>query len=155
MEVITEFHNKKLIKKYNNFYLRFIGGAYEEIPCDIKLSEDEYLSIRNSEEMIDSIFRDKKKEIPWNMDFFIDEGLKDYLSNEGGILLGDLQSYLSRLQMQEDIRFEMYETAMYETYPVASAIKVNGYSAEQISKSEGINACSAYLRLLEMREGGC
>lgn len=35
----------KLIKKYELYYIRFIGGQHEEYPCDLRISNEEALSI--------------------------------------------------------------------------------------------------------------
>ena len=39
MEVIVKNSGLKLIKKYEKYYIRFIGGQYAEYPCDLLITD--------------------------------------------------------------------------------------------------------------------
>lgn len=41
MDLIFQGNKYNMIKKYSQYYIRFLGGQMMPIPCDIKISEDE------------------------------------------------------------------------------------------------------------------
>lgn len=38
MELVLAYNNRTLIRKYDKYYIRFIGGQYVELPCDILIT---------------------------------------------------------------------------------------------------------------------
>ena len=61
MKEILRHLNKKLISKYDKYYIRFIGGQYAEIPCDIKITNSEADNIIDNPEYILDVFNDYRK----------------------------------------------------------------------------------------------
>lgn len=41
MEILVNLEGKMLIKKYDHYYIRFIGGAHEELSCDLLVSDED------------------------------------------------------------------------------------------------------------------
>ncbi len=152
METILEYKGIKLIKKYDKLYLRFIGGQREEIPCDLIISNQEAMGIISNNELIKEIRNKYKKSIPWTQAYFMDSYFYDYLKNECNMSEGRISSEIEILDYHKDIKIELYETLMYEEFPQSGAIKVCGYSAEEIYKTTHINIYESYKYLIYLRE---
>lgn len=45
MKIIVNDSGIKLIKKYERYYLRFMGGQHEEYPCDLLITNREAASV--------------------------------------------------------------------------------------------------------------
>ena len=64
--------------------------------------------------------------------------------------------FISRFAKQsipfEDIKMEFYETIMYESFPVNSPIKVEGYTAQQLNETTHLTVMGAYNYLIYLRE---
>lgn len=79
MEIIVNDSGIKLIKKYERYYLRFMGGQHEEYPCDLLITNREAASVITDNAVMKTV-RDKyKKEIPWTLSYFVEEAIKDYM----------------------------------------------------------------------------
>ena len=62
MELVLEYKGLSLIKKYDKYYIRFIGGQREEYPCDLAISNKEAMSVISSNEAIKNV-RDLRQEV--------------------------------------------------------------------------------------------
>ena len=71
MKEILKYFGLRLISKYEDFYIRFIGGQYTELPCDIKITKVEAEKIIDNPACIKDIFNKYRKIIPWNFYFFL------------------------------------------------------------------------------------
>ena len=56
------------------------------------------------------------------------------------------------MNRHEDIKFELYETIVYNKFPVAGAIQVHGYTAEKLNKSTHLSILGSYNYLIYLRE---
>ena len=79
MQEILNYSNKQLIRKYDKYYIRFIGGQYEEPICDINITDAEADSIIDNPELIVDVFNEYRKHIIWTTNTFIHMGLRDCL----------------------------------------------------------------------------
>ena len=152
MQEILDYANKKLIKKYDRYYIRFIGGQYVELPCDILIEEAEAKNITENPILIEHIFAEYKKKIKWTMNDFIKTGLKEYIIFTCEYSEEDTVSLINRLDKYEDIKYEMYEHGMSGKFPIYGAVKVMNKTAEMLCDEKQISSCEAYIMLLEMRE---
>ena len=60
MEEVIVYKGLKLIRKYEQYYIRFIGGQYEEYPCDLRITNKEALEIISDKEKIKAVRDDYK-----------------------------------------------------------------------------------------------
>ena len=152
MEIILKENRLYLIKKYGQYYIRFIGGMMDEMPCDCKLSEEEAeLIIQNSGE-ISNILDEYEKRLPWTPDYFIHSAIEDYMRHEVNMSDARIEKNIDKLNRHEDIEMELYETIMYEAFPVQGAVKVQGYSAEELKNKTRLTTLGAYNYLIYLRE---
>lgn len=150
MKEILKCNSKSLIRKYDKYYIRFIGGQYVELPCDIMITEEEGKKIIENPEEIDNVFKSHKKTSVWTMDNFINNGLKDFMLYEGNYTNEEVEKIIKLLNEHENIKYEMYESGMTNTFPVSGAVKIENYTAELIVKEKHISICEAYVALLKM-----
>ncbi len=150
MHKILELNGKSIISKYNNYYIRFIGGQHTELPCDIQITVEEKDIIVKKPEEMRNIFNSYKEKLTWTMENFIIKGLKDAMFYEGIYTNDEIEEYLGLLSEHENIKYEMYESVMIENFPLASAIEVKGYTAEEIAKTKKCSICDAYIELLKI-----
>lgn len=151
MKEILNHLNKKLIIKYDKYYIRFIGGQYAEIPCDIKITNEEANSIIDDPAYILEVFNDYRKKIPWSVNVFVKSGLKDYLS-ENNFSDSEIEQIIIRLNKFENIKFEMYESIITEEFPVSSLVRVFGKTARDIYEEKQLSIGQSYLELLKLAE---
>lgn len=151
METITNYNNRSLIRKYNRYYIRFIGGQYVELPCDILITTEEAENIIGNQKAMDEIFKLYKNNIAWTMDNFIQKGLKDFMIYDGNYTNEEADKLIAVLNEHENIKYEMYECGMTGEYPTNSAVKVGNVTAETIANEKHLSACKAYIALLNLK----
>lgn len=150
MRELVAYNNLTLINKYDEYYIRFIGGQYTVLPCDVIIKRYEAEAIIKNPAEITNIMNFYRRNIPWTMDEFIKRGLLDFIShNTEQMKIDDIYFALTKF---EDIKYEVYEYAMTEEFPENGAIKVHGYSAEMLCKEKELSSLNAYLCLVKFRE---
>ena len=149
MKEIVNYANKRLIIKYDNYYIRFIGGQYAELPCDIKITKQEAESIIDNHSLIDDVINDYRKKMIWSVSTFIQMGLEDFLERENHSK-NDIEQIISSLNEFEEIKYEMYESIMNEEFPKCSLVQVNGKTAKDLSEENSVSIGESYLLLLEL-----
>ncbi len=152
MEKILEYKGLTLIKKYEHYYIRFIGGQREEFPCDLAITNKEAMSIISSNELIKTIRDEYKKKVEWTSRYFVNSLLNDYMFYESNMSEKRIKANIDKLNRHEDIKFELYETIVYNKFPVAGAIQVHGYTAEKLNKSTHLSILGSYNYLIYLRE---
>ena len=151
MREILKYSHKKLIKKYNDYYIRFMGGQYSSLPCDIKVTLKEANEIINNPQAIVEIFNVYRGKVQWTINSFIESGLVDYLSNEE-YPSEEIKDIIRRLDKCEEIKFEMYESIMIGEFPVSGLVQICGKTAKDITKENDLDIGKSYLLLLELKE---
>ena len=151
MKEILNHLNKKLISKYDQYYIRFIGGQHAEIPCDIKITNSEADNIIDNPEYILDVFNDYRKKTPWSVNAFIKSGLEDYLYEEN-YSNSEVEQIIIRLNKFEEIKYEMYESVITEEFPVSGLVRVLGKTAKDIYEEKQLSIGDSYLELLKLAE---
>lgn len=84
MEVLFALDGLTLEKKWNGYYIRFMGEQMDDLPCEIRITSEEAAKIKKNKEAIREIL-DKYKDgrIPWTEEFFMNSGIVDYLLFKG------------------------------------------------------------------------
>lgn len=152
MELIIKNKGLKLIKKYGQYYIRFVGGQYEEYPCDLHITNKEALTIIYENVEIKTVRDAYKKQVKWTKDFFVDSGLKDYLFYKCCLNESTIKSVLKKLDRHKDIKMEFYETIMYEDFPKSRAISECNYTAQKLNSYANMTVAEAYQFLIHLRE---
>ena len=151
MKEVCRYNFLNLVFIYNNYYIRFTGGMHTELICDIKISESEADKIIKKPKKMQEVFDDYKSRLAWNEETFLISGLRDFISHESNLDNMEIESLLVKLNENKDIKLEMYDTSKYESFPVNSAIKIDGVTAEDLYKEGNITRCEAYIKLLKKR----
>jgi hypothetical protein len=151
MENILNYNNRSLIRKYDNYYIRFIGGQYVELPCDVLITREEAEKIIENQKSMDDIFKQYKNNIAWTMDNFIKNGLKDFMIYEGNYTNEEADNLFAILNEHENIKYEMYECGMTGKFPENSAVKVGNVTAKMIATAENLSICESYVSLLNLK----
>lgn len=152
MEQVLVYKGLKLIKKYDHYYIRFIGGQREEIPCDLCISNKEAMAIVADPQEIKNVRDAYKKKVEWTQTYFIDSALKDYLFYECNMSEKRISLNLQKLNRHEDIKLELYETIIYGSFPKTGAIEVCSYTAEKLNGTTHLSILGAYNYLIYLRE---
>lgn len=152
MELIAKYKGLKLIKKYGQYYIRFVGGQYEEYPCDLHITNKEALTIISQNEELKTVRDAYKKQVKWTKEYFVDSGIKDYLFYECGLNETTIVSVLKKFEMHKDIKMEFYETIMYEDFPKSRAITECDYTAQKLNSSANMTVAESYQFLIKLRE---
>lgn len=152
MEVIVKNSGLKLIKKYEKYYIRFIGGQYAEYPCDLLITDGEAREILSDHSKIKEIMVRYEGKIPWILSTFVDSAIRDYMFYECQLSEKIIKKNMEKLNRHTDIKMEFYETIMYEQFPVNSPIEAEGYTAEQLKKATSLSLLGVYNYLIYLRE---
>ena len=110
MEIVVNGSGLKLIKKYERYYLRFEGGQYEEYPCDLLITNKEAMSIIADDTIIKTVIDKYKKKISWNLLYFVDKAIKDYMLYVCNMTEKSIAKGLEKFNRHKDIKMEFYET---------------------------------------------
>lgn len=151
-EQIVNHKGIKLIKKHDRYYISFIGGQIEEIPCFLNISDEEATQIIENPEKIEEIRDSYKKKVEWTQKRFVDSFIEDCLTYEYKLSEKRVKLNMEKLNRHEDIKFELYETFAYEEFPQSGAIEVCGYTAEKIKNSTYLSVLGAYNYLIFLKE---
>lgn len=152
METIVNDSGMKLIKKYERYYIRFMGGQHEEYPCDLLITNREAASVITDNTTMKVIMDKYKKEIPWTLSYFVEEAITNYMLYACGTTKKGIAKELERLNRHKDIKMEFYETIMYGDFPANNPITVEGYNAKQLNKNTHLSVIGAYNYLIYLRE---
>ncbi len=152
MEIVLEYSGLKLIRKYDHYYIRFIGGQYEEYPCDLLITNKEAMEIISNNEEIKVVRDAYKKKVKWSIEYFIDSFFNDYLFYEKKMSEKRITANLEKLNRHEDIKYELYETLIYESFPRTGAISVCGYTAKNLMETTHLTVLGCYNYLIYLRE---
>lgn len=152
MTLILEYKGTKLIKKYDNYYIRFLGGQTSSVLCDLKISDEEASEIIENPEKIKLVRDSYKNKVDWAESYFVDSTLNDYLLYECNLNKNRINETINKLNKHEDIKNELYETIMYGEFPVSGAISVCNYIAEELNKNAKLSILGAYNFLIYLRE---
>lgn len=152
MEQLLEYKGLELIKKYDRYYIRFIGGTHIEIPCELLITNREAMDIISGNTQIKAVMNEYKSKIVWDLSYFIDSAIRDYMLYGGNMSEKRIEKGMVKLNRHEDIKMEFYETIMYESFPANSPIKVEGYTAQQLNETTHLTIMGAYNYLIYLRE---
>lgn len=142
----------KLIQKYDKFYIRFIGGQHEDTLCDLLITNDEAAAITSNTAVIKSIFNEHKKQLSWTQEYFINAGLKDYMTYVCNWSEKRIVKSIEKFNRHTDIKRELYDTIMTEAFPLNSPVTVKGYTAERLNQDARLSVIGAYNYLIYLRE---
>ena len=112
MKEIVKYKGLTLIKKYEQYYIRFIGGQHEQHLCDLRITDNEALSIISNNKEIKKIRDSYKSKVPWTKEYFETTAIKDYLiymSKSMG------WKYVKQLSSEESI--EAFERLVNYAFP--------------------------------------
>ena len=85
-------------------------------------------------------------------DILIDNYLKEYLENESEYTKEEISAIFELLNKYNDIKLELYESLIFEAFPLGKFIRVNGYSALHICWSQKKSMFDSYMELIRLRE---
>ena len=151
-ETITNLDGKTLIKKYDRYYIRFIGGAHEELLCDLLISDEDAKDILTDNSKISDVFSDYEKNIKWTKNYFVDSAIKDHMLYVCHMYGDRITKEIEKLNRHQDIKMEFYRTLMREAFPKNRAITVEGYTAQKLTETTRLTVLGAYNYLIYLRE---
>ena len=152
MKILVNLNDKTLIKKYDHYYIRFTGGAHEELLCDLKISDEDAEDIIADNSKLLKVFSDYEKNIKWTKNYFVDSVIKDHLYYAYHMYGKRIEKEMEKLDRHQDIKMEFYRTLMKEEFPKSRAISVEGYTAQQLKETTKLTVLGAYNYLIYLRE---
>ncbi len=152
MEILVNLNDKALIKKYDHYYIHFIGGAHEELLCDLLINDEDAKDIIEDNSKLLEVFSDYEKNVKWTKNYFVDSAIKDYMLYVCHMSGKRIEKGLEKLNRHQDIKMELYRTLMKEAFPKNRAIIVEGYTAQQLKETTKLTVLGAYNYLIYLRE---
>ena len=152
MNILVNLNDKTLIKKYDHYYIRFTGGAHEELLCDLKISDEDAEDIIADNSKLLEVFSDYEKNIKWTKNYFVDSAIKDHLYYAYHMYGKRIEKEMEKLDRHQDIKMEFYRTLMKEEFPNNRARSVEGYTAQQLKETTKLTVLGVYNYLIYLRE---
>lgn len=152
MEILVNLEGKILIKKYDHYYIRFTGGAHEELLCDLLINDEDAKDIIADNSKLFEVFSDYEKKIEWTKNYFVNSVIIDYMHYICHMSGKRIEKGIEKLNRHQDIKMELYRTLMRETFPKDRAISVKGYTAQQLKETTQLTVLGAYNYLIYLRE---
>ena len=152
MEQIINSNGLTLIKKYDRYYIRFMGGEAGDKICDLHITDDKASTIIANPESIKSICDSYLSKEEFSEAFFVDSMISDYMAFERKMSEKRIDLNMQKLNRHPDIKAELYSTIASGEFPVENAIAVCGYTAKQLEESTRLNVLGAYNYLIYLRE---
>ncbi len=152
MELVLESNGLKLIKKYDRYYIRFIGGQMDDMICDLGITNKDAMTIISNHESIKPILDEYSKQVSWTKEYFIDNMIKEYMFYEVNMSEKRINLNIQKLNRHTDIKNELYFTISNEKFPVEGAISVCGYTAQKLKETTRLSILGSYNYLIYLRE---
>lgn len=152
MEVLFTLDGLTLEKKWNGYYIRFMGGQMDDLPCEIRITSDEAAKIKKNKEKIREIL-DKYKDgqIPWTDEFFTNSIIVDYLLFKG-ISIDRVKRIMNKFNEYPVIEREFYLTIMFRKFPQNGGLRIKGYTAEELYRKYNLTLLDAYRYLIYIKQ---
>jgi len=152
MEQIIDNNGLKLIKKYDRYYIRFIGGKAGDMIYDLHITDDEASVIIATPDSMNDICNDYLEKEEYSEHFFVDSMISDYMTFERKMSEKRIELNMQKLNRHPDIKQELYSTIAGGKFPSVKAITVCGYTAKQLEETTRLNVLGAYNYLIYLRE---
>ena len=152
MQKLVKYDDMELIVKYNKYYIRFWDAHMHRYPYDLEVSTKDADTIFVDKSTIRPIRDSYRNGLQWTDDILIDNYLKEYLENESEYDEENILVMLKLLNKHNDIKLELYESLIFEAFPLGKFIRVNGYSALHICWSQKKSMFDSYMELVQLRE---
>ena len=148
MDLILEQDGIKLIKKYDRYYLRFIGPTSEKLPCDLLIGENQAFDALHGKTKLYDLLRQEKRLVPLTMNYYVDAAIKDYLLYWVQWGKEKIETLANLLDKNPEIKKELYLTLMNEEFP-ENGINRSGKTAKDYYSESRITIADAYIRLMQ------
>lgn len=152
MQKLVKYDDMELISKYNKYYIRFWDAQMHRHPYDLEVSTKDADIIFANKTMIRPVRDSYRDGLQWTDNILIDNYLKEYLENESEYDEENILVMLKLLNKHNDIKLELYESLIFEAFPLGKFIRVNGYSALHICWSQKKSMFDSYMELVQLRE---
>ena len=152
MQRLVKHDDMELIAKYNKYYIRFWDAQMHRYSYDLEVSTKDADIIFANKKMIRPIRDSYRNGLQWTDNILIDNYLKKYLENKSEYTKEEISTMLELLNKYRDIKLELYESLIFEAFPLGKFIRVNGYSALYICWSQKKSMFDSYIELVRLRE---
>lgn len=152
MQKLVKYDDMELISKYNKYYIRFWDAQMHRHPYDLEVSTKDADIIFTNKAMIRPVRDSYRNGLQWTDGILIDNYLKEYLENESEYTKEEISAIFELLNRYNDIKLELYESLIFEAFPLGKFIRVNGYSASHICWSQKKSMFDSYMELIRLRE---
>lgn len=152
MQKLVRYDDMELITKHNRYYIRFWDAQMHHYPYDLEVPTKDADTILGNKATIRPIRDSYRDGLQWADDILIDNYLKEYLENESEYDKESILVMLKLLNKHNDIKLELYESLIFEAFPLGKFIRVNGYSALYICWSQKKSMFDSYMELVRLRE---
>ena len=149
METIYEEKGKAIIRKYSKYYVRFMGGAWSPMPCDVPISAEQKEAVIRKSITVEELLRKRWEVLPHGMEDYYRSGFSDFFEHKHPVGKAEFQRIMQVLSKEQSFRNEMYDAIMYEKFPRICMAKVHGKTAKEYSKELGLGVNGTYLHMLK------
>ena len=151
MENLFTLNGLTLEKKWNGYYIRFMGGEMDYFPCEVKITVEEVEKIKKNKKSIREVLDGYKDgRIPWTEEYFINAGIVDYLIFQE-FSTKERKDIVNEFNDHPVIKKEFYLTIMFEKFPENGAIEIAGYTAQQLHDKYHLNILESYIGLIYLK----
>lgn len=152
MEIILENSGLDLVKRYiDHYYIRFTGGMFETITCELPITNKEAQEILEDNSKILAILESYKNKVSWTKEHFIDTAILEYMKYKANYSITRQSIGMNKLDSQPDIKNEFYYALIENKFPDSSIITAEGYTAEQLYHEYKLSLLGAYNYLIWLR----
>lgn len=152
MERITQYDRLELVKRYSShYYIRFEGGMFENIMCELPITDSEALSIMKNSSNIKTILEFYKKKVNWTKDYFVDTAILEYMKYKANYSITRQSIGMNKLDSQPEIKNEFYYSLINDKFPTESALEIEGYTAEKLYREFKLSILGAYNYLIWLK----
>ena len=140
-----------VIKRYGLYYIWYIEGWKDEYPCIIQLTDEQFADILKDNSIIHDIIINSEYKGEY---YHVDHGIHEYLKYEEHLNEIEIEKYIELFNKDRYIKWEFFNSIMYDCYPFEWGIKINGLTAEQIHDMNNLSYLDTYLYILNNKLKG-
>lgn len=143
---------ERLICKYGRHYIRREMGEMMTELIDFPITDNEAHDIMEDLTTALSVQRAVMARLSGSREYYMKRYLLEYMQYDRGMSEKRAKETLEKLNRHEDVKNELYDTLINETFPVNTRLVVCGYKAEDIWRTQKLSVLGAYNYLIYLRE---
>lgn len=134
-----------LVRKYDRWYIRFLGEDGEDEVCDLPISMDDAYMLLQGKANILQIKEKYEQQYQWSLEDYVDNAIAEEMRYIHHYTAAEIKKKLALLNQHKGIKVECYDAIITHRFPKYNYIIVQGKTAQWLHENLELSVLDAYL----------